>query len=66
MSLGAALLGTGGGGSVYLGHKELVQVLKKGFKPRVIQPKDLKEDEFALLVAGYGAPSTIFEKVSGA
>jgi hypothetical protein len=65
MSLGAAILGTGGGGSAFLGKMELLATIEKGFNPRVIRVEDLKEDEFAILVAYYGAPTAIFEKLSG-
>jgi DUF917 family protein len=65
MSLGAAILGTGGGGSAYLGNMELLATIDKGSQPRVIKVSDMKDDEFALLVAYYGAPTAICEKLSG-
>ena len=65
MSIGAAILGTGGGGSAYLGKLELQAILNKGNHPRIIKVCDMKEDEFALQVAYYGAPTAIFEKLSG-
>ena len=62
---GAGILGTGGGGSPYLGNLLLKKSLKAGNKIRIIRLEDLKQEEFVSWVAFYGAPLTQIEKLPG-
>ena len=62
---GAGILGTGGGGSPYLGNLSLKRKLKEGRKIRVIRLEDLKQEELVSWVAFYGAPLIQIEKLPG-
>lgn len=62
---GAGILGTGGGGSPYLGNLLLKKSLKAGKKIRIISLEDLKPEEFVSWVAFYGAPLIQIEKLPG-
>ncbi|XP_033124834.1 uncharacterized protein LOC117123108 isoform X2 [Anneissia japonica] len=65
ISVGAGILGCGGGGSPYLGRLHAMKLLKQGKKIRVIAPERLGIGKVA--VCGFmGAPGVIAEKlVSG-
>ncbi|MCD6480282.1 hypothetical protein J7L65_05815 [Candidatus Bathyarchaeota archaeon] len=55
--LGAAALATGGGASAltYEEFNELVDpVLEQGFKPRLIDPKEIKDDDLVFMNIGCG------------
>lgn len=62
---GAGILGTGGGGSPYLGNLLLKKALKDGRKLRVIPLENLQIDECISWVAFYGAPLVQIEKLPG-
>lgn len=63
ISIGAGILGAGGGGSPYLGKIMLQKIIKEGKRIRVISPRSLRNDEFALPLAGIGAPFVACEKL---
>ncbi|HWK66913.1 MAG TPA: DUF917 domain-containing protein [Rhizobiaceae bacterium] len=64
LSIGAAFLGTGGGGNPYLGMLRTREVLRKGGTTRIV-PLDLLPDEaWVGAVGGIGAPVIGFEKIS--
>lgn len=62
IALGAAILGTGGGGNVYLGKLRAWQQLRAGRRIRIISPDALKDDDLVIAVGGMGAPTVGFEK----
>ena len=63
LSLGAALLGTGGGGNPYIGMLRLRELLRKGASVRVIPLEALDDDAFVGSVGGIGAPVVGIEKI---
>jgi DUF917 family protein/N-methylhydantoinase A/oxoprolinase/acetone carboxylase beta subunit len=63
IALGASILGSGGGGAYYHSFLGALDLLKKGYKIRVISPDDMKDDELALPVAYFGAPLCFIEKL---
>ncbi len=63
IALGAAVLGTGGGGDPYLGKLMALQALEKGKKIVLVDPKDVDNDAFIIAPAFMGTPVTLFEKL---
>src|SRR3569833_2165111 len=63
LSLGAALLGTGGSGNPYIGMLRLRELLRKGASVRVIPLEALDDDAFVGSVGGIGAPVVGVEKI---
>lgn len=63
IALGAALLGTGGGGNTYLGKLRARAQLRAGRRIRIILPEALKEDDVVIPVGGMGAPTVGIEKI---
>jgi DUF917 family protein len=63
LSLGAALLGTGGGGNPYIGMLRLRELLRKGAQVKVIPLEALKDDDIVGSVGGIGAPVVGVEKI---
>ncbi len=61
--VGAAILGTGGGGDPYIGKLMVLQVLEKGKEIVLVDPDDVDNDSFVLAPAFMGAPVTLFEKI---
>ena len=64
IEVGCGILGTGGGGSPYLGAMLLHRLLEEGKKLRVICVDDLEKEELVMLTAWYGAPVALVEKVA--
>ncbi len=62
IALGAAILGTGGGGNVYLGKLRAWQQLRAGRRIRIISPDALQDDDLVVAVGAMGAPTVGFEK----
>lgn len=62
---GAGILGTGGGGSPYLGNLLLKKALRSGKQIRIISFEDLKAEDLVSWVAFYGAPLVQIEKLPG-
>ncbi|MBM4424181.1 MAG: DUF917 domain-containing protein [Chloroflexi bacterium] len=62
IALGAAILGTGGGGNVYLGKLRGWEQLRAGRRIRIISPEALQDDDLVIAVGGMGAPTVGFEK----
>lgn len=56
LSIGAWILGTGGGGSPYLAELNLKQLYEQGKKCRIVQPHELDDDEMVAIVSQMGAP----------
>ena len=56
LSIGAALLGTGGGGNPYVGMLRMRELVRKGAAVRVIPADALPEHAWVCEVGGIGAP----------
>ena len=63
LSLGAALLGTGGGGNPYIGRLRLREMLRRGGRIRMLPITALPEDAWIAAVGGIGAPVVGMEKI---
>lgn len=70
ISIGAGILGSGGGGSPYIGKLRAQKCLKDGKKIRVVSPLRLMENadnknDLVVIVAAMGAPLIAEEKLFG-
>lgn len=63
LAIGAAVLGTGGGGDPYIGKLMAIQVLEKGKKIVLVDPEDVSDDDFIITSAFMGTPITLIEKI---
>ena len=63
LSLGAALLGTGGGGNPYIGMLRLRELLRTGLMVSVLPLEALNDGDFVGSVGGIGAPVVGIEKI---
>ena len=63
IEIGAAILGTGGGGNPYIGKLRCREELKKGNKIDVIPLNELKDDSLVVSLGGIGAPVVGIEKM---
>ena len=63
IAVGAGILGTGGGGSSYLGQLKAKAHLSAGMKIRVILPEDLPDDATILPLGWIGAPTVGIERI---
>lgn len=63
LSLGAAILGTGGGGDPYIGRLALKNLIERTSCPTVIEVDDLDDDAFVITVGMSGSPSVMLEKL---
>ena len=63
LALGAALLGTGGGGNPYIGMLRTRELLRKGAQIEIMPLEALAEDAWVGEVGGIGAPVVGVEKV---
>lgn len=63
LSIGAALLGTGGGGNPYIGMLRARELIRKGAQVRVIPLEALNDDAWIAEVGGIGAPVVGVEKI---
>ncbi|MDB5365034.1 MAG: hypothetical protein JWM77_961 [Rhodospirillales bacterium] len=63
LSLGAAILGTGGGGDPYIGHLALRHLIEQTAPPTVIDVDSLADDAFVITVGMTGSPSVMLEKL---
>jgi DUF917 family protein len=63
LSLGAALLGTGGGGNPYVGMLRLRELLRAGYSVEVLPLEALDDDAYVGSVGGIGAPVVGVEKI---
>lgn len=64
LSIGAAFLGTGGGGNPYLGMLRTREVLRQGASVRIVPLDALPDDAWVGAVGGIGAPVIGFEKLA--
>ena len=63
LELGAAILGTGGGGNPYIGRLRTEQLLKSGRTLRLLAFDELRDDDVVVSVGGIGAPVIGIEKI---
>ena len=63
LSLGAALLGTGGGGNPYIGMLRLRELLRKGASVEVLPLEAIGDGDWIGSVGGIGAPVVGIEKI---
>ena len=63
ISIGAALLGTGGGGNPYLGMLRVRQLLRAGRTVRIVDPDDLDDDDLLVVSGAMGSPVVSYEKL---
>jgi DUF917 family protein len=61
--VGAAILGTGGGGDPYIRKLAALQALEEEYEINVIDPKEVPNDALVIPSAGMGAPTVIIEKL---
>jgi DUF917 family protein len=64
VSIGAGILGTGGGGNPYLGYLRVRRALRAGATVRVIDPTEIADDDLLVVVGGMGSPVVSYEKVA--
>lgn len=57
LAIGAAVLGTGGGGDPYLGKLMAKQAIKEKGPVRLISVDDLADDDWVIPTAMMGAPA---------
>lgn len=63
LALGAGVLGTGGGGNVYVAKLWIRELLARGSVVRVIGADALADDALVVAAGGIGAPTVSFEKL---
>jgi DUF917 family protein len=56
LAVGAWILGTGGGGSPYLGLLNMRRLYAEGVRVRLMAPEDLADDDRVAVVSNQGAP----------
>lgn len=63
LAIGAAILGTGGGGNPYIGKLRARELLRQGKSIEIIDLHDLPADALVVSVGGIGAPVISIEKI---
>ncbi|MBS4197204.1 DUF917 domain-containing protein [Lederbergia citri] len=63
IAIGAAVLGTGGGGDPYIGKMMALSAIKKYGPVQVITVDELTDDQWVLPASGMGSPSVLVEKI---
>ena len=64
LEIGAAILGTGGGGNPYVGKLKCLEELKRGNRIDVIPLHELQDDALVVSIGGIGAPVVSSEKIA--
>lgn len=62
LARGAAVLGTGGGGDPLIGRLLVEECLRNGKRIEVIDPQELRDEDFIISTAMMGAPTVVVEK----
>jgi DUF917 family protein len=62
IALGAAVLGTGGGGDPYVGKLMAQQAVRRNGPVRLLDPDELNDDDLVIPSAMMGAPTVMLEK----
>jgi len=63
LEIGAAILGTGGGGNPYIGRLRTEQLLKAGHTLSLLPLDQLNDEDLVVSVGGIGAPVVGIEKI---
>ena len=63
LAVGAAFLGTGGGGDPYVGRLMVQQTMEEGFPVNIIDPEEVPDDALVIPTAMMGAPTVLVEKI---
>ncbi|MFZ5634843.1 MAG: DUF917 domain-containing protein [Bacillota bacterium] len=63
IAMGAALLGTGGGGDPHIGKLMALQAIKKYGPVNLMDPEDVPDDAAVVPTAMMGAPTVMVEKI---
>jgi DUF917 family protein len=63
LAIGAAILGTGGGGNPYIGKLHCLQELRGGAQVGLVGLDDLADDAVVVSIGGIGAPAVSVEKL---
>ncbi|MEG6523870.1 DUF917 domain-containing protein [Desulfotomaculum sp. 1211_IL3151] len=63
IALGAALLGTGGGGDPYVGKLMAIQAVEEFGPIKLLEPDEVPDDALIVPTAMMGAPTVLVEKV---
>src|SRR3954462_11705356 len=56
LAVGSGILGTGGGGSPYLGLLNLRRLYAEGHRVQLMSPQDLDDEDWVAVVSNMGAP----------
>ncbi len=64
IAIGAAILGTGGGGNPYLGMIRTRELLRAGRRIRVIDPEELTDSDLLVVSGAMGSPTVSYEKLA--
>ncbi|MWV44146.1 DUF917 family protein [Paenibacillus sp. HJL G12] len=63
IAVGAAVLGTGGGGDPHIGKLMAMEAIRKYGPVRVVRPEDLGDDDLVVPLSMIGAPTVMNEKI---
>ncbi|MEO9274321.1 DUF917 domain-containing protein [Marinomonas sp. 5E14-1] len=63
IEIGAAILGTGGGGNPYYGKLHTIAEMNKGGKIQLVSLHELDDDALVISVGNIGAPAVSMEKI---
>jgi hypothetical protein len=64
IALGAALLGTGGGGDPYIGKLMAIEAIRQYGPIQMLDPTEVPDDAFVVPTAMMGAPTVLIEKIA--
>ena len=65
IALGAAVLGTGGGGDPYIGKLMATEAVRKHGPVELVTLDEVADDEMSVAIAMMGAPTVMVEKMPG-
>lgn len=63
LSLGAAVLGTGGGGDPYIGSLCLRRMMEQGREPEILEIAELTDNMNVIVIGAIGSPAVTLEKL---
>ena len=63
IAVGAAVLGTGGGGDPHIGKLMAIEAIRKYGPVRVVRPEELADDDLVVPLSMIGAPTVMNEKI---
>jgi uncharacterized protein len=65
IAVGAAVLGTGGGGDPYIGELMALQAIKEHGPVKMLEVDEVPDDALVVPIGMMGAPTVLFEKAPG-